>query len=138
MYDNDRWNPAAPDQDGYLLQRYLLHADLHLGPSVRVFGQLQSSVESWRKGGPRPIDEDRLDAHQLFVDVRLPLDLEGRDELTLRVGRQEMVYGSARLITLREFTNIRRAFDAVRVLSHIGEWRADAFFARPVENAPGM
>src|SRR4051794_36814704 len=38
FYNNYRWNPASPDKDGYLLQRYLLHADLHLGPSVRVFG----------------------------------------------------------------------------------------------------
>jgi hypothetical protein len=137
MYNNDRWNPAAPDDDGYLLQRYLLHADLHLGPPVRVFGELQSSLERWREGGPRPIDEDRLDVHQLFVDVQLPLDRGGRNELTLRVGRQEMLYGSARLITVRDYANIRRAFDAVRLLSRVGEWRADAFFSRPVENDPG-
>src|SRR4051812_37376114 len=137
-YDNDRWNPAAPDQDGYLLQRYLLHADLHLGPSLRVFGQLQSSLGDWREGGPRPIDEDRLDVHQLFVDARLPVDLGEHNELTLRVGRQEMMYGSARLITVREYSNIRRAFDALRLLGRVGEWRADAFFSRPVENDPGV
>src|SRR3954470_22894774 len=28
FYNNYRWNPASPDDDGYLLQRYLLHADL--------------------------------------------------------------------------------------------------------------
>ena len=75
FYHNNRWNPASLDQDGYLLQRYLLSADLHLGPSVRVFGQLQSSLENWRNGGPRPIDEDQLDVHQLFFDVRLPIQM---------------------------------------------------------------
>ena len=84
LYINHRWNPAAPDQDGYFLQRYLLHADLHLGPSVRVFGQLQSSLEDGRKGGPRPIDENQLDVHQLFVDVRLPVDPNDRNHFTLR------------------------------------------------------
>ena len=72
LYHNDRWNPAAPDQDGFLLQRYLFHTDLHLGPSVRVFGQLQSSLINWHEGRTRPIDEDQLDVHQLFVDVKLP------------------------------------------------------------------
>src|SRR5438552_1013722 len=36
MYNNNRWNPKSPDDDGYLLQRYLLSADLHLGPSLRI------------------------------------------------------------------------------------------------------
>jgi hypothetical protein len=138
LYHNDRWNPNALDQDGFLLQRYLFHADLHLGPSVRVFGQLQSSLENWRKGGPRPIDEDRLDVHQLFVDVRLPVDFGEHSELTLRVGRQELAYGSARLVGVREAPNIRQAFDAVRLLTRIGKWRADAFISRPVEDDPGV
>jgi hypothetical protein len=37
-----------------LVQRYLLHADLHLGPNVRFFGQLQSGFENGLIGGPRP------------------------------------------------------------------------------------
>jgi Alginate export len=138
LYNNDRWNPNSPDHDGFLLQRYLLHADLHLGPSLRIFGQLQSCLEDWRNGGPRPIDEDRLDVHQLFVDVRLPIDSGDRNEFTLRVGRQEMAYGSARLIALREAPNIRQTFDAVKLLTRVGEWRVDAFLSRPVENDPGV
>ncbi len=137
MYNNNRWNPKSPDDDGYLLQRYLLHADLHLGPSLRIFGQLQSSLEDGRNGGPRPIDEDRLDVHQLFADVRLPIDAGDRDQFTLRVGRQEMAYGSARLVAVREGPNIRRTFDAVKLLTRVGEWRVDAFFSRPVEDDRG-
>src|SRR5690242_4092498 len=29
LYNNNRWNPASPDDDGFLLQRYLLHTDFH-------------------------------------------------------------------------------------------------------------
>lgn len=47
-YHNYRWNPSALDRDGYLFQRYLLHADLHLGEAVRVFGQLKTSLEHSR------------------------------------------------------------------------------------------
>ena len=137
-YNNFRWNPEAADQDGYLLQRYLLHADLHMGESVRVFGQLQSSLEDWRAGGPRGTDEDRLDLHQLFVDLRLPLAESSNNEFTLRLGRQEMLYGSQRLVSVRESPNIRRSFDAARLLTHMGEWHVDAFLARPVEDDPGV
>jgi hypothetical protein len=61
---------TPPDPDGYLLQRYLLHTDLHVGSRVRVWSEFNSGIENGRIGGPRPeIDEDRLDLHQVFVDV---------------------------------------------------------------------
>jgi hypothetical protein len=134
-YRNYRWDPDSPFDGGYLLQRYLLHADLHLGPSVRLFGQLQASLEHGREGGPRPTDEDRLDVHQLFADARLRSDAER--ELVLRVGRQEMAYGSYRLISTRDGPNIRRAFDAARLLTRFGAWTADGFLSKPVEEEPG-
>jgi hypothetical protein len=137
LYDNYRWDPDAPDQNGFLLERYLLHSDLHLGPSFRLFGQLQSSLENWREGGPRGTDEDQLDVHQLFFDVH-PLHASDADPLILRLGRQEMLYGSQRLVSVRESPNIRRSFDAARALIHLGEWHADAFLARPVEDDPGV
>jgi hypothetical protein len=140
-YHNNRWNPASPDQDGYLLQRYLLHADLHAGEAFRVFAQLQTSLEDWRAGGPRSTDEDRTDIHQLFGDLRLWGGTErggaGDDSVTLRVGRQEMAFGSQRLISVRESPNIRRAFDGIRLLTHFDDWQIDAFVSRPVEDDPG-
>lgn len=135
-FRNYRW--SRDSGDGYLLQRYLLHADLHLGRSFRAFAELQSSLESGREGGPRPTDEDELDVHQGFADVRVPLNEETSDDLTLRLGRQEMVYGSQRLISVRESPNIRRAFDAARVLSHWDGWRVDGFLGMPVEDDPGV
>lgn len=135
-YQNSRWNAAAPDQDGYLLQRYLLHADVHLGESIRVFGQLQTSLEDWRAGGPRATDRDQTDIHQLFGDVQL-WSGDNKDSIILRIGRQEMLYGSQRLISVRESPNIRRSFDAARMLTHVGDWQVDGFVARPVEDDPG-
>src|SRR5262249_23501309 len=88
FYNNFRWDPNSPDTHGYFLQRYLLPADLHVGESLRVFAQLQSSLEDWREGGPRPSDEDRADVHQLFADLRL-WSGQSTDSATLRLGRQE-------------------------------------------------
>ncbi|MGH9630016.1 MAG: alginate export family protein [Bryobacteraceae bacterium] len=59
-----------------------------------------------RKGGPRPADEDHLDVHQAFVDAGLWQS--GSGSLTLRLGRQEMAFGSLRLVSFRaELTCVR-------------------------------
>src|SRR5262245_55669906 len=48
---------AGPqDDDGYLLQRYLLHAGVHFGDRVRVFTQLQSAIGGGGGGGRRPAE----------------------------------------------------------------------------------
>jgi hypothetical protein len=63
-FHNSLWGQGPQDSNGYLLQRYMLHADLHLGPYGRLFGQLKSGLENGRTGGPRPADEDKLDVNQ--------------------------------------------------------------------------
>jgi len=113
----------------------MLHADLHLGPSIRFFGQLKSGLENGRTGGPRPPDEDKLDVHQAFLDGVLGFSDDA--SLTLRGGRQEMAYGSSRLVSFREGPNVRQSFDGLRMILNAGAWRVDGFFTRPVETDPG-
>jgi hypothetical protein len=126
---------ADPDADNtYLLQRYLLHLDARAGERFRVFAQLQSAFEA---GKPGDGDENTLDLHQAFADAVL-WEAAGEAELTLRLGRQELRYGSERLIGVREGTNNRRAFDAARFILETGETRVDAFFSSPVEWDPGV
>lgn len=136
LYTEPVFNQQPADDDGFLLQRYLVHGDLHATPYFRIFGQLQSSLENFRNGGPRPTDRDELDLHQAFFDVGVPLG--DADSFTLRAGRQEFAYGSQRLISVRESPNNRLAFDAVRVLTKFGEWRADAWVSQPVEIDRGI
>src|SRR5260370_7100739 len=40
--------------NAYLMQRYLLHMDLHLGDRFRFFGELASSIETATTAGPPP------------------------------------------------------------------------------------
>jgi hypothetical protein len=55
---------SVPSPNGYLLQRYLLHADIYVGSRLRLWTELNSSFENGRVGGPQPvIDEDKLDLH---------------------------------------------------------------------------
>ncbi|MBS0153756.1 MAG: alginate export family protein [Nitrospira sp.] len=138
FYHNEEAGSAPADRRGnnsYALQRYMLHGDLHVGSTIRFFGQIRSGLENGRIGGPRPdIDKDTFDVHQAFVDVALPL---GNDAtLTWRVGRQEMTYGSRRLIDVREALTLRRSFDAVRFLLRTSAWAVDGFVSKPVRNRP--
>ncbi len=81
----------------------MVHADAHFGEYFRFFAQFKSSLEDGRNGGARPTDRDEFDLGQAFLDVRLPL--AEASSLTLRVGRQELVYGSSRLVSDREGPN---------------------------------
>src|SRR5689334_2119288 len=131
---NPNWsdNPAG---NAYLMQRYFLHTDVHLGERFRFFGELASSLVNGRNGGPRPsLDEEKMYVHQGFFD--LGLWKSGRDSLTLRAGRQEMAFGSQNLVSTRDGRNIRRSLDGARLSWIKGDWTVDLLAARPtLENS---
>ena len=128
-FNHSNWG-QHPQDHGYLLQRYFIHGDLHMGEHVRLFCQLQSSLEDGRKGGPRPTDEDELDLHQAFIDVKFDV---GDGSFTLRSGRQELAYGTQRIISVREGPNVRQSFDGFRLMYHEGEVQIDGFATKPAQ-----
>lgn len=130
-YENEFFRNDPDADNAYLLQRYLFHADYHPTDWLRFFGQMQGVFEDGRTGDPRPTDRGGNDIHQLFSDITLhPAE---DTKLTLRLGRQEMSYGTERLISAREGTNARRSFDAARILFEAGDVNVDAFISSPVE-----
>src|SRR5580698_1126290 len=130
---NDNWG-KQPYMNAFSLQRYMLHSDWHLGKDFRVFVQLKSGLESFRAGGPRPIDEKKLDFEAAYFEART----SGKNWIALRVGRQELNYGSGRLISVSEGPNVRQSFDGFKVMSRIGSWNVDAFAVRPDLDKPGF
>jgi Alginate export len=136
-FHNPNFGLQPEDPGGYLLQRYLIHADLHFTESARGYVELLSAFENWRVGGPRPIvDEDRLDFHQGFLDFRSTSKQGIRT--TVRLGRQEMALGSGRLVALREGTNVPFSFDGIRVSLHVRAGEFDVFATKPVLNKSGV
>ena len=134
-FENANWGSGPQDNNGYFLHRFMLHADAQAGENFRFFAQFKSGLESDRDGGPRPVDRDDFDVHQLFADVRLPLADTG--SLTIRLGRQELAFGSQRLVSVRESPNVRQSFDGARATLLSDGWQLDAFAARPVETKSG-
>lgn len=130
-YSQAPFGQGPRDANGYDLQRYMLHADLHVGETFRLFTQFKSGLENDREGGARPADEDKVGLHQLYLDINFPSFGEGR--FTLRFGRQELAYGIGRLIDSREGPNVRQSFDGVKGILHLGPWEIDGFATRLVE-----
>lgn len=135
-FKNENWGEAPVDKDGFILTRYLAHADFHAGRHFRTFVQLQSSLANGREGHASPVEENQLDLHQAFADVVLPLQKE--QTLTMRLGRQELLYGSQRLVAVRDGPNNRQAFDAARLIYAARSWKADVFFSHFVQSKPQL
>ena len=130
---NDNWG-RQPFMNRYLNERYMVYFDLHYGDHVRTFVELKSGLNSYRSGGPRSIDEKKIDFQAAFLEVSTS---KGANSIALRVGRQELEYGSGRLIDVREGPNVRLSFDGFMVKTKIDSWQIDGFALRPDLDKPG-
>lgn len=136
IVDQPGFGRGPQDSNGYILQRYLFSGDFHLGPHLRFFVELQSALSNGRNGGPRFTDLNRLDAGQAFADVSTPPG--GNSRWTLRLGRQEVGFGTGRLISPAEGLNVRRAFDGVRLIYQRRAWTFNAVTLKLTGVRPGI
>ena len=127
---------AKPEHNDVLLIRSLLSADVHFGPYLRTFVQLGSGLAPSWNGTPPATQFDRFDLMQGYGELTLP---SAAGSFMVRAGRQEMSFGSSRLVSVRESPNIRRAFDGVRAAWIASpDTRIDAFLVRPVSLLSGV
>lgn len=135
-FANPGFGRDREDRDGYGLSRGLFHGRLAWNENLSVFGQLESSDVAGRRAGPRATDRDRLDVNQLFVQWTPYRD--GRDQLTLRAGRQEVELGASQFTSARDGLNDRQSFDGVRLTGEVDGWRLHAMGARVVTTKHGV
>ena len=133
--NNPTFGQDPEDPHGVWLQRIGLFGDFHLSERWRIFAELHSVFEDGRVSGPGPTDQNKLDFQNAFVEARLWS--AGDADVLVRAGRQELNWGSARLVSVRDGPNVRRTFDGVRVLVHLGEWTLNAVAMRPRDDEPG-
>lgn len=125
-FSNRLW--LGEQDENYYSHRLALHSNLVLGNHFRVFGELYHGYTSHEKEFAQ---YDKIDLHQAFVDIKIPF--KTKTSVLLRLGRQEMTFGAARLIGLREGPNIRRAFDATRFIYKHGKTNIQAFYGKEVK-----
>lgn len=132
-YDNLNFGDVPPafskSSTGQLWHRVMLHANLEIGDNTRIFTQLGSTFRFFNPNPLTPeIDENRLSLHQAFLEHRF------NERWMLRLGRQEIFYGSHRLFTFREGPNTRLAFDAAVVKYTSEKKKTDVFVLTPVQS----
>ncbi len=122
-----RANSPASGND-FLLLRTRFHAGYTPVDWVTVYGEGQSSSSTGDRRDPNPQADGPVDLHQAYVIVGGGKNLP----LSLKVGRQELVYGDERLIGAFDWDNIGRVFDGVKVHFEQPTFWVDAFTSRVV------
>lgn len=114
----------------YDLARTRLYADASYLDQVRIFFEF---IDAHRFDGvlpPLPIDVNRADILNAFVDLRLS---DSRDRTWWsRLGRQELNMGSQRLVSTLDWANTRRTFQGARLFSRTKEADIDLWWTQPV------
>ncbi|MDE1166709.1 MAG: alginate export family protein [Pseudomonas sp.] len=116
-------------RDAYLLQRFQVHADVHLNENWRIFTQLEDA-RAYDKTTLGGADQNRLDLRLAFVEYIKALD---SGLLKARVGRQDFAFDLQRFISSRDGPNVRQSFDAVWADWETAQWRFIGIASRPVQ-----
>ncbi|MEM9337112.1 MAG: alginate export family protein [Bacteroidota bacterium] len=129
-FSNEEFSFSPNRENGWYLQRILLHSDLRFGSKFRVFGELGSSLIEGKED-LAPVDRDRLYMNQLFAEFKV-------ENLTITAGRENLKLGSRRLLDPREGPNVRRAFDHLSAEWVNGERNFLLFGGSPVVPREGV
>ncbi|MCH5372569.1 MAG: alginate export family protein [Planctomycetes bacterium] len=116
--------------DDFVLHRTRLYVNTEIGQRLRVYAEMLDAVGQYEDYTPRPIEENRLELQNLFIDVVAIQGASG--DLTARVGRQEIALGSQRLVSPLDWANTRRTFEGARLLSKGENWDVDGLWVRPM------
>lgn len=108
----ERWNNEDLDDDKHdrdrrVYVRTRLRTDAIFDKNFRTVLELVDGREWDSERRPRAQNDD-LDVHQAYVEL-------GGKPVMVRLGRQELVLGSCRLVAAPPWSNILRTFDAARV-----------------------
>jgi hypothetical protein len=129
-YMNEYHSRLTRTNNDYDLNRLRVYGDLWYRDDFRVFVEYIGAWTTAQSLAPLPTDRNGSDLLNAFVDVKLA-DLGG-DPAYVRIGRQELLFGSQRLVSPLDWANTRRTFQGVRGFRHTEQWDFDAFWVQPV------
>ena len=136
MHETDSRLNAAGINNDYHLLRTRLHADLWYQDQFRLFAEMLDARALGLDLPALAIDKNHTDMLNLFADVKLGQFMDGL--AYLRVGRQELLYGSQRLISTLDWANTRRTFQGVKTFWQTPAFNLDAFWVRPMVTEPNQ
>lgn len=116
--------------DQFWLSRVRLFSNYRVTENIRVFGEYLYADSGGEDFAPRPIEENRGEFQNLFVDATL-FDCDEMQVLG-RAGRQELLLGAERLVSPLDWANTRRTFDGYRATVKGSQNAVDLFYTNPV------
>jgi hypothetical protein len=120
----------AGADENFSVYRARLYGDLYYRDIFRLYAEF-TSADSTPQTIPRlNSDVDKADILNLFIELKT-LTL-GESALYVRGGRQELLFGSQRLISPSDWSNELRTFQGVRGLYHTDKIEQDIFWVQPV------
>jgi hypothetical protein len=126
---NFDYNSLRDDENSFMFLRSRLGVRLDATDDISAFIQIQDA----RTFGDEPStvnDDASVDLRQGWFEARKFFG----SPVAIKVGRQELAYGSERLIGGLDWSNVGRSFDAVKLTVPIGAFSVDLFGATLVES----
>jgi hypothetical protein len=114
----------------YALAQILPYFDLWYQERFRVFAEMIYADSIASDLPPLTSDRTKVDFQNLFLEAKI-MELGGKP-VYARVGRQELTFGSQRMVSAPPWSNTRRTFNAARVYRQSDNWDLDAFWGQVV------
>ena len=130
---DSRLNASDTNNDWHML-RTRVHADLWYRDRVRLFAEFLDARAFGGELSPLGIERNHADMLNLFADIKLA---DANGPIYFRAGRQELIYGSQRLISTLDWANTRRTFQGGKVFWRNQKFDLDAFWVRPMKTQLG-
>jgi len=132
----NRLRVGGPGKSSYDQWRWRHYIDVKHSDWIRAYVEMIDASINHQELPLQGIDENRWDLQNYFVDVKVPTFTE--DAWWFRIGRQELLYGSQRLVSPLDWSNIRRNFEGMKLFTRRADWDIDAWIVNPVNTAtPG-
>lgn len=125
--------PRFQDTDAdIVLSRVRLYSNWKVCDDLRFYCEAIYADVTTDNGqyAPRPIDDNFGDLLNCFVDVGIT------ENVTARVGRQELLYGNQRLVSPLDWANTRRTFEGGKLMYQNDNWAIDSFYTMLVPVRP--
>ena len=129
MNDASGFGVRDVKRDRYLIQRFEIHADLHLDENWRVFTQLEDA-RAYDKTTVGGADQNRVDLRLAFAEY---VNTFSSGTFKGRIGRQDFAFDLQRFISSRDGPNVRQSFDALWADWETTHWRFIAIASQPVQ-----
>ncbi|HEX5271671.1 MAG TPA: alginate export family protein [Gemmataceae bacterium] len=129
-YNNEVDSRLTGKDNVYESYRSRVYADLWYRDVFRVYVEYFDANVSNQDLPRSPSDVNKSDLLNLFAEVKV-FELGGQG-VYVRGGRQELYYGSQRLVSPTDFPNATRTFDGVKGYWHSEKLDVDGFWTRPV------